>query len=211
MAHRNQKCTNLRTSQGTVEICSFCSPEDIAPLSFQKTFTEYPRYSPIIAKKESLVAAALKPDANVTLAFTSDGTIIGFAILQYPDPDERWVRVGERIMMEVSVVEVCRTWRSHGIAGRLLELVTDHPLMEDRIFYMVGYSWTWDLEDAGLPVMGYRDMMVHLFSRYGFSIFQTNEPNILLRPENLFMARLGANLSEETLKRFKLVLFNMDL
>lgn len=211
MVHRNQKCTDLRTSQGAVKICSFCSPDEIAPLTLPKTVLEYARYSPIITQKKSLAAAASKPDANVTIAYTADGDIIGFSILQPPDPDERWIRVGERLMMEVSVVEVSRAWRSHGIARKLLDLVIDHPFIEDRIFYMVGYSWTWDLEEAGLPVMEYRNMMTHLFSRYGFSIYQTNEPNILLRPENLFMARIGTNLSQDVQRRFKMVLFNLDL
>jgi hypothetical protein len=40
------------------------------------------------------------------------GNIVGFAILQYPDADERWTRVGKQIMMELSVVEVSRAWRS---------------------------------------------------------------------------------------------------
>jgi acetoin utilization protein AcuA len=211
MAHRNQKCTQLETIQGVVKICSFFDPAKMASLSLPNTFTDYARYSPIISHKKSLVEAAARPDANVTLATTGDGHIIGFAILQYPNADERWTRVGKQIMMELSVVEVSRAWRSHGIATKLLDLALDHPLIEDRIFYMVGYSWTWDLDDYALPVMEYRNMMVRLFSRYGFSIYQTNEPNILLRPENLFMARLGSNLSQEIQQRFKWVLFNLDL
>ncbi len=201
----------LQTSQDVVKICSFCTSEDIALLGFKKTFSEFTRYSPIIAKKESLAAAADRPDANVTIASTADGQIIGFAILQYPSADERWIRVGDRIMMEVSVVEVSRAWRANGIAAKLLELAVDHPLIEDRVFYMVGYSWTWDLDGVKMTVMDYRNMMIHLFSRYGFRIFQTNEPNVLLRPENLFMARIGSNLPKEIQQRFKWVLFNLDL
>ena len=202
---------DLQTGQGVVKIRSFCTPDDIAPLGFKKTFSEFTRYSPIISKKESLAAAANRPDANVTIASTADGQIIGFAILQYPSPDERWIRVGDRIMMEVSVVEVSRAWRGDGIAAKLLELAVDHPLIEDRIFYMVGYSWTWDLDGVKMTVMDYRNMMIHLFSRYGFRICQTNEPNVLLRPENLFMARIGSNLPAEIQQRFKWVLFNLDL
>jgi len=201
----------LSLEKGNVKICSFCDPDYIAGLCLQKTFIEYPRYNPIITKTESLVAAAKKPDANVTLAVTRENQIIGFAILKYPGPDERWVRVGKNIMMEVAVVEVARAWRKTGISGKLLGLVTDHPLKEDKIFYMVGYSWTWDLEESGGTVMEYRNMMIRLFSRFGFKIFQTNEPNIMMRPENLFMARFGANISESIIKKFKMVLFNLDL
>lgn len=202
---------DLQTRQGVVKIRSFCTPDDIAHLDFKKTFSEFTRYSPIISKKESLAAAATRPDANVTIASSAEGQIIGFAILQYTSADDRWIRVGDRIMMEVTVVEVSRAWRANGLAAKLLELVVDHPLVEERIFYMVGYSWTWDLEDVKMTVMEYRDMMIHLFSRYGFRVFQTNEPNVLLRPENLFMARIGSNLSTEIQQRFKLILFNLDL
>ncbi len=93
-------------------------------------------------------------------------------------------------MMEVAVVEVTRAWAKQASSGKLLELVTDHPLKEDKIFYMVGYSWTWDPEESGGSVMEYRNMMIRLFSRVGFKIFQTNEPNIMMRPENLFMAKI---------------------
>ncbi|RLC15275.1 MAG: N-acetyltransferase, partial [Deltaproteobacteria bacterium] len=48
------------------------------------------------------------------------------------------------------------------------------------------------------------------FSSQEFEILQTNEPNIMLRPENLFMARIGANIPEEIQRQFKLVRFNMD-
>jgi len=74
---------------------------------------------------------------------------------------------------------------------------------------MVGYSWTWDLE--GISAMDYRDMLISIFSQQGFETFQTNEPNIMMRPENLFMARIGGKISEPIRKRFKQVRFNLDL
>ena len=210
MAHQYQKSIVRHTEEGDVTICSFCTPDEIMSLSFKKTFTTYARYNPIISKKESLVKAASKPDANVSLALTDEGNIVGFSILEYPYPDERWARVGDSTMMEVAVIEVVREWRSAGISKELLRFTLDHPLKEDRIFYMVGYSWTWDLEGAGVPPMAYRDMMIRLFSSQEFEILQTNEPNIMLRPENLFMARIGANIPKEIQKQFKLVRFNMD-
>ncbi|MCP4350627.1 MAG: GNAT family N-acetyltransferase [Desulfobacterales bacterium] len=208
--HQNQKKIVMPAEKGEVTICSFCSPDEIASLSFE-SFIKYAQYSPIISKKESLIKAASQPDANVTLALTGSGEIIGFCILEYPGPDERWLRVGDRVMMELSVVEVSRQWRSAGISSELLRLGLDHPFKEDRILYMVGYSWTWDLDSSGIPAMVYRDMMIGLFSKFEFDILQTNEPNIMLRPENLFMARIGANISEETSKLFKMVRFNLDL
>lgn len=210
MPHQYQKCEEQQTDTGKINICSFCEPDEILSLSFGKAFSKYARYNPIISGKETLVAATSRPDTNVTLAFTQDREIVGFAILEYPDHEERWTRVADQAMMEVSVIEVGRDWRSAGISKALLRLLTDHPLKEDRIFYMVGYSWTWDLDSTGIPPMTYRNMLISLFSFFGFRIFQTNEPNIMLRPENLFMAGIGANISEEVRKQFKLVRFNLD-
>ena len=209
MSPKNQKRFEWSTRRGKVIINSFCSPDDIASLSFIKAYTKYARYRSIVSKKETLIKAALQPDTNVTLAFTPDGKIIGFGILEYPHPGERWQRVGDRIMMEISVIEVGRPWRSLGISKKILRFLVDHPLKGEKIFYMVGYSWTWDLE--GISAMDYRNMLIKIFSQQGFKTFQTNEPNIMMRPENLFMVRIGANISEEIRKRFKLVRFDLDL
>jgi acetoin utilization protein AcuA len=210
MARQDQKEVSWPTPKGEVKILSFCSPQDIEALSFENVQRKYARYHPLISSKESLAKAAVKPDANVTLAHTSESKIVGFAILEYPSSEERWRRVGGRIMMEVSVIEVTAAWRAMGISTRLLELLLDHPLKEDRILYMVGYSWTWDLDGKGVTAVAYRNMLVNLFSRFGFRTFQTNEPNIMLRPENLFMARIGARIPKELEKTFKLVRFDLD-
>ena len=199
----------MSTKRGTVTISPFCSPDDIALLSFIEAYTKYAGYRSIVSKKETLIKAASQPDTNVTLAFTPDGKIVGFGILEYPRPGERWQRVGGWIMMEVSVIEIGRPWRSLGISKKILQLLVDHPLKEGKIFYMVGYSWTWDLEE--ISAMDCRNMLISIFSQQGFKTFQTNEPNVMMRPENLFMARIGANLSEDIRKRFKLVRFNLGL
>ena len=66
------------------------------------------------------------------------------------------------------------------------------------------------MEGKGLTAIEYRIMLVNIFSKQGFRILQTNEPNIMMRPENLFMARIGANISEDMQKRFKMVRFDLD-
>jgi len=210
MTHFESQKGELETAQGTISIASFYTPENIEPLSFKRSFQMHPHYSPIISSKKSLMRIAGEPDANVTLATTPGGNIVGFGILQYPDPDERWVRVGERVMMELSVVEVSRAWRGGGLARKILEYTLAHPLQDDKILYMVGYSWTWDIAGSGLPIMDYRDMMIGLFAGFGFGLRQTNEPNIMMRPENMFMVRIGTNVAEAVCRRLKQVQFNLD-
>jgi len=209
MVLANSKQVEWTTRQGKVILSSFCEPDEIASLTFIDAYTRYAGYRSIVSKKETLVTAASKPDANVTLVFTPDGKIIGFGILEYPHPGERWERVGNGIMMEISVIEIGRPWRSLGISKKLLHSLIDHPLREEKIFYMVGYSWTWDLE--GISAMDYRNMLISIFSQQEFKTFRTNEPNIMMRPENLFMARIGANISEPIQRNFKQVRFDFDL
>ena len=192
-------------------ISSFCSPDFIRELSFEREASKFASYTPLVSNRENLIETALETDANVTIACSGSGEIVGFAILEYPAIQERWSRVGPRVMMEVSVIEVDRQWRSMGISRKLLHMLLDHPQKEGRILYMVGYSWTWDTEGKGFGVMAYRDLLIDLFSEEGFSIYQTNEPNIMMRPENLFMARIGANISDALQRRFKMVRFDMDL
>ena len=112
-------------------------------------------------------------------------------MLASPDPEERWADSGPEIMMEVAAIEVCRNWRSHKIASSILKKMMVHPQIEDKIVYMVGYSWTWDFDGSGKTAQQYRKMLVKLFEPYRSMEYQTNEPNICLKPENLFMCRGG--------------------
>jgi acetoin utilization protein AcuA len=207
---RNRKEQELSIQGKRVLVRSFLSADEITRLSFNESMPKYARYRPLIRDKEILIKGASDPDANVTLAIGPDRAIIGIGILQYPSPEERWNQVGERLVMEVSALEVSGPWRSFGLSRHILRLLVDHPLKEERIFYMVGFSWTWDIDGKGIAAMGYRSMLIHIFSREGFRMYQTNEPNVMLRPENLFMARIGAHMSEEVQKHFKWIRFGLE-
>ena len=159
MKHPDQKIHTWLAGECNITIKSFCNPDDIALLSLKDTFVESSNYNPILSKKESLISASLQQDANVTIAYTDERKIIGISILQYPSPVERWVKIENSVMMEVSVVEVATKWRSRGISKKLFELLFEHPLKEYRIIYMVGYSWTWDVAGTGISVIEYRNML----------------------------------------------------
>jgi acetoin utilization protein AcuA len=211
MPHPNQKIIPFTTKRGALILRSFCQPDEIAEMSFCDDFKDYAQYNPIISQKESLIEAASQPDANVTLALMSDSLIVGLSLLVYPDPDERWLRGGPKIMMELAAIEVSKPWRAGGLAKKLLSMAIDCPFEMERIFYMVGYSWTWDLDNKQKSATDYRNRLIHLFTGESFAIFQTNESNVMLRPENLFMARIGDYVPEKTRKQFKMVRFNLDI
>ncbi len=198
------------TLVGTIRIRSFCTKDEISMCSLDGQFGIHPQYKSLYTKKDTLERISELPDANVVLALIDYQHIIGFGVLVHPDPEERWYELGEGLMAEVKAVEVCRDWRSTGIARGILGLLVDHPKIEDMIAYMVGYSWTWDLDGALKSAQEYRMMLIRLFGSFGFQEYQTNDPNICLKTENIFMARTGANISKDIRDKFKWLRFGLS-
>lgn len=198
------------TPNGEVRIHSFCSAEEIRRYTLDSQFGTHARYKSLYTKRESLEKIADQSGTNVTLAVFNGNYIIGLGVLAYPEPHERWSELGSQSMMEVSAIEVARSWRSAKIASRILKMMIEHPQTEDKILYMVGYSWTWDLEETKKTAGEYREMLMRLFESCGFREYQTNEPNISLKPENLFMCRIGKNVSDLILNRFKWLRFGLS-
>jgi acetoin utilization protein AcuA len=201
----------LDTPVGAVRIKSFCSPEEIQQCQFDSRFGTYAQYKSLYTKRESLEKSAGLPDANITLALADNTHIVGYGVLVYPDAHERWARLEPNIMMELAAIEVSRDWRSGGVARGIVEMMLSGPKVEDKIIYLVGYSWTWDLDGSGKSAQTYRTMLIHLFEQFGFNEYQTNDANISLKPENIFMARIGMNVSDEKRKAFKWLRFDLPL
>jgi acetoin utilization protein AcuA len=203
------KDDRVTTPKGDVRIRSFCRASFIRQHTFDSEFKTGNHYRSLYTQRTSLEKNAKHSDANVVLAIAEPQKIIGFGVLIYPEAGERWAELGLHLMMEVKAIEVARSWRFAGIASRLLKMVTDHPLIEDKIAYMVGYSWTWDLEGTRKTAQQYRAMLIRLFAQHGFQEYQTNDPNICLKPENVFMGRIGKNVSQAIKDRFKWLRFGL--
>jgi len=199
----------LSTTLGELRIRSFCQPEDIRRLSFDRQFGTHAHYRSLYTKRESLERKAEQPDTSVVLAIVDSAHIVGFGVLAYPDLEERWAGLQPQVMMEVNAIEVSRQWRSRKIAKGIVQMMMVHPLIEEKIGYFVGYSWTWDLDGNRMSAQQYRQMMANLFEPFGFREYQTNEPNICLKPENIFMARIGETISKEVQNQFKWLRFGM--
>jgi len=198
------------TRFGSVLIRSFCTPEALDQIEFDPEFIDGKGKKSLFTGIESLKKQARQPDANLVLAISDDSLIIGFGILAYPAAGERWTDLGPGLMMEVKAIEVVRRCRSAGIADGMLKRMLDHPRTEETIIYMVGYSWTWDLTGARMAAAQYRQMLIKLFKRHGFESYRTNEPNVCLKPENLFMGRIGQNISRVIIDRFKWLRFGLS-
>jgi acetoin utilization protein AcuA len=209
MQDPRQEEIQLTTVMGAVTIRSFCSPEEIRRTTFNPQFSSHAQYRSLYTKRQSLEDNADQPDTNVTLALADGNLIVGFGVLAYPEAGERWAELEPQVMMEVKAIETCRTWRSQGLAKGILSMLLHHPFVEDKIVYMVGYSWTWDLDGTKKTAQKYRRMLIRLFEPFGFVEYQTNEPNICLKPENVFMGRIGKKVSLEGQNDFKWLRFGM--
>ncbi|MGA8241436.1 MAG: hypothetical protein WB818_12725 [Desulfobacterales bacterium] len=199
----------LTAPMGAVTIRSFCSSEEIRQTVFNPQFGSHAQYRSLYTRRQSLEDNADQPDTNVTLAVADRNLIVGFGVLAYPEAGERWAELEPQVMMEVKAIETCRVWRSQGLAKGILSMLLHHPFVEDKIVYMVGYSWTWDLDGSKKTAQQYRRMLIRLFEPFGFVEYQTNEPNICLKPENVFMGRVGKNVSSAVQNDFKWLRFGM--
>jgi acetoin utilization protein AcuA len=200
----------LTTPRGDVRIRSFCSAAEIRHCKFDRQFAFHDQYKSLYASRELLEKSAEQPDASIVLALAEQSHIIGYGVLAYPDPGERWADLGPKIMMEIKAIEVCRNWRYFKIARAILKMLIVKPQIEGKIIYMVGYSWTWDLKGTRKTAQQYRQMLIKLFKPHGFEEYRTNEPNVCLKPENLFMCRVGKNISQAILYRFKWLRFGLS-
>jgi acetoin utilization protein AcuA len=192
--------------QGKISILADPAPGQLKTLESvcdvqDKTYT--PLYT-----REQIHAKCAAPDVSTCLALQSN-TIVGFAVLSPPSGTSRWARCTNRIIRELSAVEVARHFRQQGIATRLLSEMFSTACMEDRIICLSAYAWLWDLAGSGMSLETYRRMLLNLYTRFGFVSYQTNEPNICLKPENVFMARIGKNISPKEQERFKWLRFGI--
>jgi len=112
-------------------------------------------------------------------------------------------------MYEMGAIEVSRGYRHLHLAQRLAELSVDADFFEDKIAYMNGFSWHWDLDGTGFTMAQYRKMMVNLLKPYGFREYPTNEPNVAMREENVFLSRIGSRVSPRDQRRFRNLLFGI--
>lgn len=191
-----------------IRIVSHCTGAFVSALEFNERFGEYAKYRSIYTRRRTLEELADSEGANVVLAVDPKLQIVGFCVLDFPAEGERWRDVGDgRVMMEVKALEVSRQNRSMGIAPALLEGLLADTGLESKILYLVGYSWTWDLEGARMTVWRYRKKLIDLYGRFGFKEYQTNDFNICLKPENIFMGRIGNQVSPEIRTAFKWICF----
>lgn len=193
-----------------VHIESHLTLDRFQELILASGFKKYERYTSLYTRKED-IAYFVEKRRNIALALFDNQTIIGFAVLDYPEENERWARLGNEIVMELKAVEVLREFRNQGIARQLLTHLFSDGGLDAKIVYLTAYSWTWDLDYAGLGVLSYGAMLMTLYNGFGFKKYPTNELNICLKSENLFMVRMGKNVDPRIQEKFKWLRFGVSI
>ena len=196
----------ISTDFGEVEITPQAGALDIEKLSMHPGIGEFSDYRSLITSTAALTAQAEAEQATLALASHQE-QIVGYAVLRPPQPGERWQ---EMPIMRELFCEVARSRRGGQIIKNLLSCLHHQPQQEEQILYLVGYSWHWDLSGSGKSVTQYRQSLIHLVQGLGYKEYPTNEPNVGLRTENLFMARLGANLDASHKRAFSRLLFGIS-
>ncbi len=197
-----------KTAHGMLAIVSHCVPGSFEGLVMDEGLGRFSRYSSIIQRLEVLEKIAARKDGRVTLALLDDRRVVGYGACWYPGPGERWSAMGE-LMYEMGALEASRSFRGSGIGKKVLAALMDDDFFEDKICYLTGYSWTWDLDGSAMTISQYRKVLIDLYRARGFKECYTNEPNIALREENFFMVRIGSRVSDEDRKRLKNLRFGI--
>ena len=199
---------SFESGRGQITINPKCPPGYFKGLRLDEGLGTFAHYSSIIQKLEVFEKVASGKDGRVALALFDENIIVGYMVCWYPDSTDRWSKLGD-LMYEFGAIEVSRNFRKMRIAAEMVSAALRDDFFEEKISYMNGYSWHWDVDGSGLTLIQYRKMMLNFMKPFGFEEYYTNEPNIALRQENLFMARIGSRVSEEDQLRFRNLRFGI--
>jgi acetoin utilization protein AcuA len=180
------------------------------PLTLEDGIGRFARYRSIISGVTTLEKVAALPDANVTVALSPEKRIIGYIECSYPDAIEGWRGNTDGLCYELGAIEVSRNWRHVGIGKAMVAAILTDPFIETKIFFLTGYCWHWDTDHSGLSVYAYRNMLVRLFRPFGFRVYLTNNPEIIMASANVLMARIGTQVNPQQRERFQQMLFTFD-
>ena len=210
LAHPVARESVVPSPQGPIRILSTCSPVFLESLTLEEGIGRFARYRSIISGIETLATVAALPDANVTIALSPAGQIIGYIECSYPDAIEGWRDNADGLCYELGAIEVSRNWRRLGLGRAMTALILADPFIETKVFFLTGYCWHWDLDQTRLSAYAYRNMLVRLFRPFGFRVYLTTNPEIRMSSANVLMARPGQQITTVQIERFQKMLFTFE-
>jgi len=185
----------FETARGPLLLRDFCPLSLVERLKVESGMCAFARVPE--REHQILLHIAKSSDCALTLAHTPAGEIVGEVSLV---PAEEWFKDLEDAY-EVAI-EVSAHWRGMGVAQALLAYALAFDTLEDVILFAMGLSWHWDLKGLDVSVYQYRDLIRRLFATQGFVEYATNEPDITMEPGNIFLARFGKRVDQQSINRF---------
>lgn len=195
----------IETSKGNIEIENYCPADKLDKLNVDEGIRMFSRHNPE-RQKQALVKVARLAGGNIVTGI-HDGMLVSYIGLHHPSERERWGKPGYQWLYELGAIEVSRAYRQSGLAEDMLDVAFDDPFYDDKIILTTAFTWHWDLEGTGMNKMQYRELFLHLATKYGFIEMGTDEPNITMDPMNLFLVRLGSKASFLRYQRFSSLLY----
>jgi len=193
-----------------IEISSHIQPADVRSYTLDEGIGRFPHYRSMVTDRGTLEKLAASPDANLVLAISHTGHILGYTGYSYPDPIEGWDDNTDGLCFELCAIEVSRCWRRRGIARAMIDALVRDPLIEKKILFLTAYAWHFDVEQTRLTENGYRNMLVRLFKPFGFDVYPTRRTEITMFPANMIMARAGEKVMPKQRERFQAMLYPSD-
>lgn len=195
----------LDTSKGKIEIENYCPPEKLESMLIDDGICMFSRHDPE-RQKRALVTVSKSDGGNVVVG-VHDSTIVSYIGIHKPSERERWGKPNYPWLFELGAIEVSRNYRRLGLAAAMLKVSFEDPYYEDKIVLTTGFTWHWDLEETGLTKYQYHDLGAQLMGRFGFIEMATDEPNITMDSANLFLVRVGKNVTFSQYQKFASLLF----
>jgi len=70
------------------------------------------------------------------------------------------------------------------------------------IFFAIGLSWHWDVEDLGMSLHDYRALVAHLFGTQGFVEYPLADPDVSTQRTSVPLARIGKRIETHAANQF---------
>ena len=198
----------LETPEGEIFIENYCPAEKLEKLAVDDGIRMFSRHNPERQKK-ALVNVAGQEGGNI-VAGIQDKLLVSYVGIHHPSERERWGKPAYPWLFELGAIEVSRNYRELRLAEKMLEMAFDDPFYDDKIMLTTAFTWHWDLEATGMTKLQYRELFIHLSGKFGFIEMATDEPNVTMDSANLFLVRLGRNVSFSKYQRFASLLFSND-
>ena len=136
-----------------------------------------------------------------------EGQVVCCATLHPPDKYQRFGEATLPGILELGAVESAPEYRSQRLARRLLDVMMPPERFQENIIIATLYHWHYDLENTGLSTYAYRKLLEKLYSRVGFVVMKTDDPEISTYPGNALMVRMGNAAPEDLQAEFERLRF----